>query len=251
MNKHEIKMYVNTCDATMFFMPIFAYFYEKYWKTNTQVKVLGFSEPTYNLPKRFEYISLSDKQLGGVNNWSTYLYDYFNNIPDDIILWGIDDHLIVDFVDIELYEKLVEKITLDNSIGRISLIGNIERRQHDVLESHNTYDLIQQKKYTPYLIDCQFSLWRKEFLLKHLVKNWTPWQFELQGSDLASDSNFKVLGTSRRHCIQKVEGKRHFAANKINLLGVKYFDIIDLIHKNYINKEDVVGEIDWIWIGKE
>ena len=68
---------------------------------------------------------------------------------------------------------------------------------------------------------------------------------------LASNSNFKVLGTSRRHCIQKVEGKRHFAANKINLLGVKYIDIIDLIHKKYINKEDVVGEIDWILIGKE
>ena len=69
MNKHEIKMYVNTCDATMFFIPIFAYFYEKYWKTNTQVKVLGFSEPTYNLPKRFEYISLISLFIFTINDY--------------------------------------------------------------------------------------------------------------------------------------------------------------------------------------
>jgi hypothetical protein len=251
MNQTKIKMYVNTCDATMFFIPIFSYFYEKYWTVDADVEVLGFSKPDFELPDRFNYVSLNDKQIGGVNSWSNYLVDYFENIPDEIILWGIDDHIIVDDIDVELYDFLVKKIQTDKTIGRISLIGNIEQRKYDVIESYADFDLIQQRSGTSYLIDCQFSLWRKEYLLKYLMKNWTPWQFEIDGSKLAAYSDFKVLGTTNRHCVQKIEGKRHFADRDINLLGAKYRDIIDVVNKGIIKKENIVGKIDWIWIGKE
>ena len=247
----SLKMYVNTCDATMFFLPIFSYFYEKYWSLETEVKVLGFKKPDFKLPERFEYISLADKQIGGVNSWSTYLVDFFEGIDDEIILWGIDDHIIADQIDVELFEILYKKILEDDTIGRISLIGNIQERRFDVIETFDDFEIIKQKNNTTYLIDCNFGLWRRDYLLKYLKRNWTPWEFEILGSQLSANSEYKVLGTTNRHCVQKVEGKRHFADGKINLLGVKYVDIIDIIKKGIIKKQDVIGEIDWIWIGKE
>ena len=92
------KMYVNTCDATMFFIPIFNYFINKYFQ-DQEIVWLGFKKPDFPILKNQKYISLSPIQKDGVKNWATYLRTYFESIDDDIIFWGIDDHLIADHVD--------------------------------------------------------------------------------------------------------------------------------------------------------
>jgi len=249
--KNDITMYVNTCNATMDFIPIFAHLFDKYWIDNTKVKVLGYSPINKKLPDRFEYISMAPEQVGGVQCWSSYLIDYFESIDDEIILWGIDDHLIVDYLDVDIYNFLVDKIKNDSTIGRISLIDNIVNRQHTIMEKHNSFDLILQNVGTNYRIDCQFSLWNKKYLLDNLKRDWTPWQFEINGSNNVRYDNFKILGTSKTYCINRIEGKRHFEPSVINLLGAKYRDIIEMINLGLVNKEDVVGRMEWIWTGKE
>jgi hypothetical protein len=246
----DISMYISTCDATMNFIPIFSYFYDKYWTKNNKLKFLGFSPCPYKLNKRCEYISLADNQLGGVNNWSTYLINYFNSIDDEIILFGIDDHFIVDFIDETILEYLIDVIKQNKSIGRISLIDNIDKRPHENIIDLDHFTLIRQNQNTNYRIDCQFSLWRKDYLLNYMLSKWTPWDFEIEGSKLARNDGYEILGTSKRYCVIKIEGKRHFEQNSINLLGARYLDIMELIDKNIIKKENIVGRIDWIWIGQ-
>lgn len=247
---NNLNMYVSTCDATMRFVPIFSYFYEKYWTSPNKLKFLGFKPLDYRLPERIEYISLAEKQEGGVNNWSTYLVDYFEKLDDEFILWGIDDHLITDTIDSKLLEFLYDKIKTDNTVGRINLVESLEFRNCDVLEHHGDFDLLSQKRGTNYRIDCQFSIWRMSYLLNRLKRNWTPWQFEVYGSDLARNDEFKILGTGKKQVVHKVEAKRNFEPDFVNLLGIKYKDIFELIKLGLVDKSEIIGRMDWLWIDK-
>ena len=143
MKVKDIKMYVNTCDATMEFLPIWTYFYDKYWKPAQDVVILGYSKPEFNLPDNYIYHSMSAVQEDGVNNWSTYLRQYFEWIDDEYILWGIDDHIIADDVDQDILTHAVKLMNEDKTIGRFGLHRGISQREHIVVEKTDNYDIIE------------------------------------------------------------------------------------------------------------
>jgi hypothetical protein len=252
MKVKDIKMYVNTCDATMEFLPIWSYFYDKYWKPAQDVVVLGYSKPDFELPNNYTYHSMSSTQQGGVNNWSTYLRQYFEWIDDEYILWGIDDHIIADDVDQDILTHAVKLMNEDKTIGRFGLHRGISQREHIVVDKTDNYDIIEltqcESPGAPFAfrIDCNFALWRKSYLLKYLQPNWTPWQFEVDGSKMARNDGWRILSTARKYGIMKVEGKRGFSPGKVNLLGVKLEDVLNLIDTKLVEKSSIVGEQDWI-----
>jgi len=245
------KMYVNTCDATMFFIPIFNYFFNKYFP-NQEVVWLGFKKPDFSILDNQKYVSLSHTQKEGVKNWSTYLRTYFESIDDDIIFWGIDDHLIADHVDKEIINHLYKIIKENPTVGRIGLTNGIEQREYQIVQSLENFDVIEltqcESPNNPFAfrIDCNFGFWRREYLLKYLQNNWTPWQFEVEGSKLARNDNWRILATKRNYGILKVEGKRGILPGKINLLGIKFRDILNLLNLELVRKRDIVGEQDWL-----
>lgn len=249
------KMYINTCDATMFFLPLFNYFYGKYW-TDQDTIILGYREPDFKLLPTQQYISMSPVQVGGVHSWSTYLRNYFSSIDDDIILWGIDDHLVVDTVNYELIDYFHKKMVEDPTIGRVGLTYGISNRQHRVIDTITTAQgesqiiELTQCEYDngpfAFRIDCNFGLWRKSYLLRYLYPDWTPWQFEVEGSKLARNDGWKILSAKGKFGVLKVEGKRSIAPNKVNMLGVKFEDILETLRLGLVTKEEMVGVPDWL-----
>lgn len=257
------KLYINTCDATMFFLPIFNYFQQKYWNDQKTI-ILGYKQPNFPLLSNQEYISMAPVQEGGVNSWSTYLKKYFESIDDEIILWGIDDHLIVDKVDKEILIRMWDMMNEDKTIGRIGLTYGISNREHTIIETikrpTSEYNIYQHVKYdvieltqceTPgnpfaYRIDCNFGFWRREYLLKYLEEGMTPWQFEVEGSKKARNDGWRILATKRKYGVLKVEGKRSIAPGKVNLLGVKFEDILNLLNQGLVTKQEMVGVPDWL-----
>lgn len=249
--KTDIKLYLNTCDATMHFLPIFNYFFEKYWNVDQEVIMLGYSNPPVQLPSKMKFISMSPIQHGGVNGWATYLRKYFESIEDEYIMWGIDDHLVVNYVNEEILSHMIDLIKSDTNIGRIGLTYGISNRGHKIIESLTDYDVIELDQYQesgkpwPYRIDTNYGIWRRSYLLKYLEEGYTPWDFELKGGQKAINDNYKILATNRTFAIHKVEGKRGFAPDKVNLLGAKFEDILYLIRNGIVPKQNIVGMIDW------
>lgn len=255
------KMYINTCDATMFFLPLFNYFYGKYWPYQETI-ILGYKQPDFSLLPTQKYISMAPIQEGGVQNWSTYLRNYFESIDDEIILWGIDDHLVVDKVNYHLINYFYELMKKDPTIGRVGLTYGISNREHKIID---TYSYLEPGKYSiteteiieltqcespgkpfAYRIDCNFGFWRKEYLLKYLQPGWTPWQFEVEGSKLARNDGWRILSAKNNYGVLKVEGKRSIAPGKVNLLGAKFEDILKLLELGLVNKNEMVGIPDWL-----
>lgn len=249
--KSDLKLYINTCDATLSFLPIFNYFFEKYWTIEQDVILLGYSEPTCKLPSNMKFISMSPIQEGNEHGWAKYLREYFESIEDEFIMWGIDDHLIVNQIDEDIISHLTNIIKSDNSVGRVGFTYGISNRGYTIIQSFPEYDIIEldqfqkQNKPWPYRIDTGFGIWRKSYLLKYLIDGYTPWDFELKGGELAMNDGYKILATNRKFAVHKVEGKRGFAPDKVNLLGVKFEDILYLMRNNIVQKNNIVGMIDW------
>jgi len=249
--KTDIKLFLNTCDATLHFLPIFNYFFEKYWTIDQEIILLGYSQPRCKLSNRIKFISMSPIQEGGVNGWATYLKRYFDSIEDEFIMWGIDDHLVVEYVDETIVNHMINLIKSDEKIGRIGLTYGISNRGHSIIESLSDYDVIELDQYRlpgkpwPYRIDTNYGIWRKSYLLKYLLAGYTPWDFEIKGGELAMNDSYRIISTNRKFAVHKVEGKRGFAPDKVNLLGSKFEDILYLLRNNIVPKENIVGMIDW------
>jgi len=238
-------MYINTCDATMYFLPIMLHFFQKYWP-DQEAKILGYAEPTFDTP--FEYISMAPTQIGEAKGWANYLYQYFNSIDDEIILWGIDDHIIAEHVNKDIVDYFVKRMEEDETIGRVGLTYGITTREHAVIDRFDDFDVVELDQKAKYRVSTEFGLWRKSYLLKLLKPDWTPWDFEILGSSMIKNDGMKILATSRRNiAVHKVEGKRNFTPRgKVNLLGVKFMDIIELIDLGLVPQESIIGEQDWL-----
>lgn len=251
----KAKMYINTCDATMFFLPLFNYFYEKYWP-NQDTIILGYKQPDFSLLPNQQYISMAPVQEGGVKAWSNYLRDYFMSVDEDIILWGIDDHLVVDMVNNELISYFYDLMQQDPTIGRVGLTYGISNREHKIVDSivtsHGRSDIIELTQCESpggrfaFRIDCNFGFWRKEYLLKYLQYWMTPWEFEVQGSTAARHDGWRILSAKGKYAVLKVEGKRSIAPGKVNMLGVKFEDILKTLELGLVTKDEMVGVPDWL-----
>jgi len=101
-------VHITTCDANIFVIKYFQYFFNKYWGKHIKVKILGFNPPDFKLEENFEFVSLGTEQVGGAKGWSNYLIDYFSNIDDKYFIFGIDDFMISRPVDEEVFRACLE-----------------------------------------------------------------------------------------------------------------------------------------------
>ena len=59
----EINIYVSTCDLTIYAVDVFQHLFNKNWSANQKVTILGYSEPSFELPSNFDFISMGEKQI--------------------------------------------------------------------------------------------------------------------------------------------------------------------------------------------
>lgn len=231
----ELNVYITTCDANIFVTKYFQYFFNKYWSIDMKVKVLGFNKPSFDYHDNFEFISLGDKQVNGAKGWSNYLIDYFYQIDEDFFIFGIDDFMIARPVDVEVYNTCKELI--DNKVGRIDLQCSLQYARHPKhvkpYTSINGIDFIQmhQSGYGECLYQNSgaFSIWNKKYFLKNMKRDWSPWDWEQQGSKLAEFDGFKVIGSTKRWAIKKLELLSNNGwPNVINTTGIRAFDVAEM-----------------------
>ena len=247
-------LYIDTCRTREYSLRVFLYLFDKYWP-NQDLKILGYGDciPDYTLPPNCEFIVMDDIQRGGADAWCSYLNDYFSSIDDEVIIRGADDHLISDFVSVDILDNLISIINNDPSIGILNLTHGPSTRPHTIVKDYGEYNLIEFPQRTEdgnpftYRISGNFSMWRREYLLKFLNKGWTSWDFELRGTVLSEGDGVRVLATSKKNVVYQVEGiRRLIAPDKFNMLGIKKEDIFHLIQNNYVVQADIIGEQEWL-----
>lgn len=224
----KLKVYIPTYDENEFFLKYFQYFFNKYWGSHMDVVFLGFKKPDMVFDDNFTFVSMAEKRIGGVKAWSNYLIDYFNSIEDEYFVFGLDDFLIIREVDLELFNTCTE--LLNKSIGRIDLQPSLQYARHKNMVSpyktHNNVDFLKLSQNSGsmnglYRIAAAFSIWNKDWFLKTLQRNWSPWDWEIIGNRSHSNDGYDVIGSVDKWCIKKTEGLSNRWGDKINTKAIR------------------------------
>lgn len=204
-----MKIIITTSDNYHHLLPIFFYLYNKYW--GEPFDLVGHAKPECELPDNCTWVSLGPQ--GSKQDWSNQIRPYFEQQPDWFV-WMMEDTFLKSKVNFNLN-------AIPFRAGRIDLTKDIQHREHTKTDS-----LIMAHPNSRYRLSTQPSIWNRDYLLKNLLPNLSPWDFETQDP---KNDGWDIMGWLHPP-VSHNEGVRRFDLYKLNLDGMCQEDI------DYINK---------------
>tara|TARA_R100001509_G_C4884677_1_gene221609 strand:- start:4675 stop:6417 length:1743 start_codon:yes stop_codon:yes gene_type:complete len=245
----SFKVFIPCCDESLPIVKINSYLFNKFWP-DLEVVYLGFKKPEYELySANHTFVSLSDTQEGGSSKWTRYIHQYLSSIDDQVVMFSIDDYLLCQEPNLSMIDIAYKLISKNKNVGRFDLTfdSQVEGNIHEVskLKGHT---VAVKHPGAPYRISTQPALWKREYLLKFLDNDWSPWQFELNGTHMSSVNKFpeqtfcfydKKMAEYPIRTIAKGAVSRH-NPGKFNVLGMHPKLIKELVEKEFIVEKDLI-----------
>ena len=178
MKSKPIKIYVTTCKKQAWLLTHFDTLFHRFW--NGEYKVFG------------QY---------GMKQYSDQLLDYFSTVDDDYLILLHEDFYFINKVDQKRVADLVE-YARDYDVDRIglqSLYDGYQGCAKKVDKTQGGIDMYRLADRHNYVCSFEASIWRREFLLTHLVKGEDPWQTEVNARMRARVKN-KIFITKEKTC---------------------------------------------------
>lgn len=198
-----MKLIVSTSDKYLHILPIFCFLFNRYWSPYRVVEIVGYKKPDFELPENFTFHSLGE-QKGDAKNFTRDLKEYFKQ-QDQYFIWSMEDSFLTEQVNFEKLHLLESLITREN-IGRINLAREVTKQDHIIYDEIDGTIIYENNKKSLYRLSTQISIWNRDFALKYMQGDLTPWEFECQ-SDHAVDQ-YHILGLDYDSPVVKNEGVR-------------------------------------------
>ena len=170
----NLSVLIGTCDAYCPLWKNFSICFNRYWKHRTRNIFVGetISVPSYGDTK-FETI-LCDKD----RPWGERMLAGIEMSSDYIFFIVEDFFLSYSYLKQQL-DMYVEDMKL-HKMNRLQISRGGPPGQNYVSVCNINYDRIADN--SKYLISMQPSIWSREFLLRVLKPEYSPWDFEIEGS---------------------------------------------------------------------
>lgn len=178
---NNITLLVGSCDDYSFLWDNFIKLCNKYWEP--QCKKIIVSETLTRGIKDYEF-STTSRDL----NWSDRMITAINNIETDFVFFILDDYFLREDISNEFISQSIDFLEREN--GNKLIFTTIPTDIYKL--SHIKDDLYKMNDDSDYLTSVQPAIWRKSFLLDCLQKNWNPWQFEIEGTNLIKNQDNKI-----------------------------------------------------------
>lgn len=169
------------------FWHITDYFLKKYWNKNRRI-YLGANgkDKKKFVPDNWKYIN-----CGEDISFSKSLIDYLKSIDDEYFILMLDDFMILEKVDNDKIEKAFNFIRSHDGVY-LRLVPNPKGE----IKIDSDFSKIDVQSYVPYVTSLQMTIWKKDFLIKLLSYDFSPWEFEIKAGktkeSLENRDNFYV-----------------------------------------------------------
>ena len=241
-----IKFIMPISDDYLFTLKTSSYLFDKFWPDNIQIDVLGFKNPEFNISNKMNFVSLDSSQKGGVYSWSRYICDYLKTIREEEIIFILEDFFPISSPNLKLLENAFA-VFRSNNVGRFDIsIDTSINRNFGPFMNYENYQIVKTRKNAMYRISTQPAIWKKKYLIKILEQTTTPWSFEIDGSKISKNYTEDVLAFHdekwknypTRWIHHGAVSRRH--PNKVNILGLDFKTIEELIEKKLVLKEQMI-----------
>lgn len=187
---NNITLLIGSCDSYSFLWENFIKLCDKYWEPKCK-KIIVSENLKYD-NNNYEFFT-----PGANLNWSDRIIAAINNIETDFIFFILDDYFLRETVSNEFIFQSIDFLEKENSNKLI--FTTIPPNTYTL--SHIEDDLYKMNDDSDYLTSVQPAIWRKTFLLKCLRKNWNPWQFEIDGTNLIKNQDNKIYLKHKKETI--------------------------------------------------
>lgn len=187
-----MKIVIPTCDKYLHAVECLLHTIDKLWKPDDEVIVLGYAEPNYELKENQTFVSLGVDR--GPRYWTTDVASYLKNFEDEYFILANDDTVILQPVDKD-YLKHLEELMKEDDISRMSLTESCTIHPHGPYKSFEDHNIVLANQDAPYRVHLQWTMFKTEYLLKYLLPDRTPWEFELHLARLTLNDGAKICST--------------------------------------------------------
>lgn len=243
-----LNVYIITSDKTYHILDISLYFWNKYMPYNNKI-VLGFNHGKEYCDKyqNIKFLSIGNNQ--DINKFTHYLFNYLQNISDNYIILSLDDFFPLSPIKNDLLNLVYSKMKNNNKFIKCVLNSSYYTENNDIV-----IDELICSNNNNYKLSLQLSLWEKNYLLNYLKIPLSPWNFEhyitndfsyyvIKSTNIHHDYIFKnnniIINNFQPNYIIQTNPSSHLSSpyNHINLLGLSFNDINELINKGKIKEE--------------
>ena len=192
-----MKVYVVTCNKFTHICPITVEYLNKNWP-NQDITILGYDEVLNlkNMPSNVSVHSLgSEKEYN--SSWTTALIPYFKNVKEEYFSLILEDCILMNPVDPNKILILEEQLSAGASKAMIGggLPLNQAKKQYD--SQGNSYLLFHQD--INYRSSLHPAIWKKDYFLKFLKPQMSPWEFELANNNSAKFDGALIINNDYKY----------------------------------------------------
>ena len=168
--------------------PLNIYFLNKYWP-DLDITIVGYEEvlDLQNLPENVNVVSLGIQSDFG-DSWTNALIPFFKQIPESYFALTLDDHILMNEVNVEKMATIEEQFKTDEVEkamigGGIPLSSTTEFKENLLLFNQDV----------DYRTSLHPAIWTKHYFLKYLKPDMTSWDFELRNNNEAKYDGCRVI----------------------------------------------------------
>ena len=218
-----IPFYLLTSSKTESILPVTKYFCKKYWPEDLEIGII--------------------KNEGEIQDWSKNIYQHFLEYEKSpYVILSLDDFWPYSKLNERTFNRLLNYAKKTSKVGRIEL-GDWPKNHKYFMEVED--DIVWIDEHEKYKLSLQLAVWNREYILKYFWRDWSPWDVEILGSQMASFDGWKrvavtsgpVIGWNDRTALSKIwEGK-------VNVTGMPAEDVAYLLSTNFCKPEDLVTNV--------
>lgn len=208
----NLKVYVTTSDYYNHLIPGFAYLFNKYWSANQDATFLCYTKPSYSLPDNFSMVSLGPPERFGnkvpewtrgrrgirgepypTPKWTDSLTPIFERMTDEHFILLQVDYFINKPVELDKIEFL-RCFLCSREVAKIDLTQDLTRYSHRLYATQAGIQVVVSDQNAEYRSSLQAAIWKRDYFLRLLKPNRSPWDFERIGKDELKNDGKIIIG---------------------------------------------------------
>ena len=178
----DLSVLIGSCDAYKELWEPFQICFNRNWKHHTKNIIVT---DTLEVPVTTDTPLLTVKETG---SWGKRMKKGLDSIASDYVLFLLEDYLLTYTYTEEQLENYIY-ICKKHNIDRLQ----ISPSGHQLYSNIEVDGVTKFSNNSQYLISMQPSIWKKSFLYEILFSEYSPWDFEIQGSNKLLTQGYNIF----------------------------------------------------------
>lgn len=180
----DVVIFVMTSDGHINALRAYAHLFQKYWDSEQQVIVVGFTPPRFKLPSNFLFFSLGPQSIYPIHRWSDALIQTLRHFPlCDVFYLALEDYWLAQPVRKDIIHMAVDYMRQFRYVLKFDLCAERRYAAGSTPYGHlGDIPLVKSDPNSPYHFSLYSGLWNRDLLMRVLIPGESPWDIELTGT---------------------------------------------------------------------